>query len=117
MAFQTPELNKLVLDLGLAGRRSEEEVKRITEEHIGRVSDTMRSLVSVDTGATLESISDEVTSGQGTVTGESGPTTRQAIFLEYGTSRMGPQAFAGPSLDRHSADYEKAIADATSRFL
>ena len=40
--------------------------------------------------------------------GRVGPTADYGRFVEYGTSRMAPQAFMGPSFDRNAALYVQA---------
>ena len=96
---------------------AQDDAEEVTKKAIGEVSDTMRSIAPVLSGATRDSITDEVTARGGVVTGISGPSTRQAVFAEWGTAKMSPRAFAGPALDRHSADYVEDIADeAVSRW-
>jgi HK97 gp10 family phage protein len=57
-----------------------------------------QKIVAVDTGATKNSIGADFDSdGLGFT---AGPTTNYAEYLEFGTSRMAPRAFMGPSFDR-----------------
>lgn len=107
------EINALALDLALLSKRAESDAVKVTQVSISKVSSSMRTFVPKDTWATHDSISDEVTVAKGTVMGESGPTTKQGFFMENGTYKDPPQAFAGPALDRHSGDYEKNIGDIT----
>jgi HK97 gp10 family phage protein len=108
------DLNRVAADLGLMAARAESDAKEVTEEFTRKIADNMRSTVKVDTGATRDSVSYEVTVKSGMVTGEAGASTRQARFLESGTATQPPQPFAGPSLEEQEEPYVKAIADRTT---
>lgn len=109
MAFNAPisvrGLNEVIADFGRAGARALPEAAEVVEHYIGRVTSTAKTLAPRRTGATAQSIHDDVSVGGGRAIGESGPTTRQGFFMEYGTYKDPPQASMGPSLDRHSADF------------
>ena len=107
-------LNELAVSLSLMSQRAEEDAKQVTEEHLAHVIDEMKSTVSVDTGATRDSIDGEVTVKGGVVTGTAGATTPQAVYLEYGGARS-PIPFAGPALVSDEEHYVQGIADMTTR--
>lgn len=113
-SLQNLALNRLVVDLTQEAAEAPKEARKVVQDFSQRIKDTAKMLAPVDTGATRDSITYETSEKEG---GEIGPSTRQAIFLEYGTSKMAPRAFMGPALDRHTADFEKAIADAVTRNL
>jgi HK97 gp10 family phage protein len=107
--FQITGLNEVVRDLSNAGRSIKGRAAIVTEKSIDDITSTMKSIVPVNEGDTRDSITGEVIEEAGRVVGISGPTTRHAPFLEWGTSVMPPYAFAGPSLDRHSGDYVRDL--------
>lgn len=81
------------------------------------IGETQRSLVPVRSGRTHDSI--EVTANPDVgvdQTGrealyEIGPTWFVARFLEYGTYKMGPQPFVGPSADMHADEWASVARD------
>lgn len=72
-----------------------------------------KALAPVDTGNLKGSIghSDLRTVGQsGSLEALVGPTADYGVHLEFGTSRMAPQPFMGPALDRQAPAFEQAMA-------
>ena len=115
--FQYPELLILERDLSKASKDIKNKAFDVTDAAIGDVVSTSQSLVPRDTGETADSISGETKAEAGYVTGEAGPTTRHAIFVEFGTYKDAPQAFMGPALDRHSGEWEERLADEAADIL
>lgn len=77
-----------------------------------------KAIAPVDTGNLKSSIgrSDLRTVGQsGALEAEIGPTANYAPYVEFGTSRHGPQAFMGPSLDRMAGPFEEAMTQLAER--
>ena len=101
-AFQIIGLNEVVANLAFASATIQARSSGVTEAIAHRVEDTARSLAPVRTGATAASIHTTMVDDQ---TAEIGPTTVQAIFMEWGTYKDAPQAFMGPALDQHSGDF------------
>lgn len=68
-------------------------------------------LAPVDTGTLENSISTTITGDgrTGSIDAEIGPTAEYGSFVEYGTSRMGPQPYMAPAAERHIPGLEKAI--------
>lgn len=62
-------------------------------------------LCPVDTGNLRNSIS----MSYADLRAEIGPTAYYGVFVEFGTSRMAPEAFMGPSFDRHAHELEAAL--------
>lgn len=112
-----PELDALVWSLANAAQKTPGEVLQATKDHIGRVSETMRQTVRVDTGATRDSISDEVRIERGRIVGESGPMTSYAKYLEEGTATRSPHPFAGPAMDKQAPEYVDDVGEAATRWL
>jgi HK97 gp10 family phage protein len=71
-----------------------------------------KAIVPVDTGNLKNSIghSDMRSLSRDSMAVEIGPTANYGRYVELGTSRMAPQAFMGPSLDRHVPAFNEAMA-------
>lgn len=115
--LQFPELNKLIYDLGNAPKEAKEDAGKAVSDVIRKVEATSKTFAPVRTGTLRDSISSDVTSGEGTVVGEAGPTARHGRFVEWGTSKDAPQAFMGPALDRHSHELDELLASAGERSI
>lgn len=76
------------------------------------IEGTAKAFCPVDTGNLRNSIGTTVTGDgrYGAMEAEIGTDVEYAVFQEYGTSRMAPQAFLGPALDRHSGEFLAALA-------
>ncbi|WP_238999285.1 HK97-gp10 family putative phage morphogenesis protein [Segeticoccus rhizosphaerae] len=76
-------------------------------------------LAPVDTGNLRNSISTSIT-GDGrhaSMRAEIGPTASYGGYVEFGTSRMGPQPYLGPSLDRHTDPFVTAMEQVAEQSL
>lgn len=106
------ELNALVVDLGLAGARAGAAVSVVVRKTALRVEAEAKAFAPVDTGNLRNSISGEITSDgrSDAVEAVVGPTASYGAFVEFGTSRHGPQAFMGPAFDRAQPDFLAALA-------
>lgn len=107
-------LNDLVVDLAAEATVTPERSRVVVQASARAIRDTMESFAPVDEGEMRESISYETKLLPGGATAEIGPTATRDGFpypmaVEYGTSRMAPQPFAGPALDRHSSDFVTAM--------
>ena len=103
-------LNQLTADLLGASRRARHEASAIVRDSIDAVVGTAQAIVPVDTRRTQRSIHAAAAGtdrppAAGDLDVEAGPTTHYAPDLEYGTSKMGPRAFMGPALDRHTPQF------------
>lgn len=109
-AFQILGLNEVVASFAAEVVEAPIGARAAVQTTAARVKDTAKALVPVRTGATRASIGYETQLTDGGAEAEIGPTTVQAIFMEWGTYKDAPQAFMGPALDRHSADFEAAVS-------
>lgn len=113
-------LTELVLDLGKEATLAPERAQKVTHNVAAKVKATMQQLAPRDEGTLIESITYRThATGWGAV-GEIGPTATRDGFpypmaVEYGTSKMAPQPFAGPALDQHTDAYVKGITDEVSQ--
>lgn len=110
MSFQITGLNELVTELAAEATQAVARARGVVQASAARVKATAKQLVPVDSGELRDSITYETRLHQGGAEGEIGPTARHGVFVEWGTSKMAPQAFMGPALDRHGADFEKGMA-------
>lgn len=115
--IQYPELLVLTKDLHRASDEVKDRALDVAADVIDKVRATGQQLVPRDTGATADSITSEVKAEDGYIAAEAGPTTRHAVFVEFGTWKDAPQAFMGPALDRHSHEWEERLLDAASDIL
>lgn len=102
------ELNKVAIDLHGAGLRAQLGARRAVAKTALEIEATAKSLAPVDTGALRNSISSDITDGR--YAAEIGPTVEYAPYVEYGTSRMAPQAYMGPALDRHGGEFAETLS-------
>ena len=109
------EVNRLAFDLGRVGVRALPRIRKVVAKSGMDVVAGAQQIVPVDTGATKNSIGIDIDFGG--LGFEAGPTTDYAIYLELGTSRMGPRAFMGPSFDRVMPATEEALAEAAAESI
>ena len=111
MGFVVQGLNTVVVALSKAALEAKTRTPEVMDTVMSHIDDTAKMLAPRETGEMADSIDHEVAKGFGTVTGESGPHTRYASFVEYGTYKDAPQAFMGPALDRHAPELEEMLAE------
>lgn len=70
---------------------------------------TIISMDAVDTGAMLNSVSTDITTGGSSVESETGPTVEYAIYVHDGTSVVAPRPFMQGPFERHSAKLVEAF--------
>ena len=104
------DLNSVLIGLAVKANGVTRELSDVIDKSAHDIEATAKQLVPVDTGATKNSIGVDRPLGQDLVA-VIGPTTEYAVHLEYGTARMGPRAFMGPSLDIHTPGFVQAVGD------
>lgn len=111
MEIDTSELNALAVDLvrlsGTVGAKAAAALVKTTLD----IEADAKVFVPVDTGNLRNSIGHDITGDGrfGVIEAEIGPTADYGVFVEYGTSRMPPQAYMGPAFDRRVPGYVSAL--------
>lgn len=74
------------------------------------IAGTQRALIPTATGRTKGTISTTIgDKGMSAAVGPGGKRAHIARFLEYGTVKMSPRPFIGPSADKHLPGFEAAL--------
>lgn len=103
------ELNSVMVDLTAASVLVTRRASDVMDKSAHDIEATAKQLVPVDTGATKNSIGVDRPVGKDLIA-IIGPTTEYAPDLEFGTVRMAPRAFMGPSLDIHAPGFVAGMA-------
>lgn len=101
------DLDALAADLNKAAAGVQREAPVVVGAEAARLVQIARQHAPRSTGTLANSIG--ATPGLGGLTAEVGPTVDYAPFVEYGTSRMGPQPFMGPAADQIESDFTEAM--------
>lgn len=109
------EINKVAIDLRGAGLRAQLAAPKVVAKAGYDTEATAKGICPVDTGNLRNSIGTDITDGG--YAAEVGPKASYAPFVEYGTSRMAPQAFMGPAFDRHSGEFVDALSQLAGKSL
>lgn len=100
-------IHALAVDLKNAGPETQEKAKVVVQKSGHDVVAGAQAICPVDTGALKNSIGVDF-DGDG-LGWEAGPTMSYGGYVEYGTSRMAPQAYMGPSFDRVAAEVQPLL--------
>lgn len=118
MSFDGSELRALGADIARSSADTGRLVQTVVRKTARDITADAKALAPVDTGNLKGSIThtDLRTVGTGgSVEVEIGPTANYGLFQELGTSRMAPQPFLGPALDRRAPAFEQAMAQVAER--
>jgi len=104
-------LELLAAEFALAGPRAVARAKIVLKKTAQDIKANAKAIAPVDLGTLRESIgtSDLRLLSAANMFVEIGPTVDYGGYVEYGTSRMAPQAYMGPSLDRYAGPFEQAM--------
>lgn len=104
-------LELLASDLSKAGPRALARAKLVIKKTALDIERNAKAIAPVDTGNLKNSIghSDMRLLSRTYMQVDIGPTANYGQFVELGTSRMAPQAYMGPSLDRYAGPFEQAM--------
>lgn len=111
ISFDASELNALAATLSGAGARAGRYVSAVVRKTAADIERDAKVFAPVDTGNLRNSIGVDL-HGDGrspAISAEIGPTANYGAFVEFGTSRMAPQAYMGPAFDRHSGQFSDAM--------
>lgn len=105
------ELNHIAVEFDSAAAHVIEKIAKITIATGYAIEANAKVIVPVDTGALRESIGTTITreAGGAGISVEIGTDLEYGPWVEFGTARMAPRAFLGPSLDRYSGAWAAAI--------
>lgn len=101
------DLNKLVVDLGVAGVRVTRDAGLVVVKTAYAIEGTGKAFCPVDTGNLRNGIS--TTASAALRHAEIGPVADYAPHVEGGTSKMAPHAFMGPALDIQTPGFVSAL--------
>lgn len=108
MSSDFTQIGKLAGDLGRARGKVAKSVGIVLDKTAASVQRTAQMRAPVDTGNLRNSIG---VSRTGATSREIGPTANYGVFVEFGTSRMGPQPFMGPALESVRPSFEQAMSE------
>lgn len=113
----TSDLDRLAVELAVlvpaAARARVRVAVQKTSEDIKRDA---QLLAPVDTGNLRSSIHRLTIDNAWAITGRVRADAEYGELVEYGTSRMAPQPFMGPALDRHVESFTQAVAQASGEW-
>ena len=110
--IEATNVDVVARDFTKAGVFVQLNVGRLVADTAARVAATQRTLIPVATGKTKSQIKVRLAPDQLSATvGVSGNRRYIAWFLEYGTVKMGPRPFVGPSASKHLPGFERALAE------
>lgn len=113
LSIDVSELNKLAVDLEAAPAKMVAPASKAIRKTAYDIEADAKRFCPVDTGNLRNSIS---TTAVG-LEAEIGPTAAYAAFVEYGTSRMAPEAYMGPAFDRHAGELVTALEQIAGMIL
>lgn len=119
MGYDASELAALGRDLKAGAGRVGAKTAVVVKKAAADIERGAKTRAAVDTGNLRSSISTTITGDgrHGTMTAEIGPTAEYGIFVELGTSRMGPQPFLGPAFDAALPGFTAAMAQLGGEIL
>lgn len=103
--FDASQLNRLATDMGKVAGKAVPLAAKAVRKTAADIEREAKAFVPVDTGNLKNSIT---TTAIG-LAAEIGPTAEYGIYVELGTSRVGPAAYMGPAFDRRAHELETAL--------
>lgn len=104
------ELNTLVADMRKVPLRAAPKVGRAVRKTALDIERDAKIIAPVDTGNLRNSISTQIVDSRDAIEAVIGPTAEYGIYVEAGTSSMGPQPYMGPAFDRNVSALETALS-------
>lgn len=106
--IEKDEIGRLAVELELASAELVTKGTKVVQASARKLRDDARSRAPVRSGALQRSITYR---SKGPLAAEVGPTQFYAIFVEFGTSKMAPEAFMGPATDAAEDAFAQACAE------
>jgi HK97 gp10 family phage protein len=111
------ELGRLAADLRSAPHRVGVKALVVVRKTALDVEADAKALAPVDTGNLRSSIGRSERTWSDGIEVEVGPTAFYGGFVEWGTSRHGPQAYMGPALNRREPGFLAAMEELANEVL
>ncbi|HAY43704.1 MAG TPA: hypothetical protein DCY59_09205 [Micrococcaceae bacterium] len=118
MEFDATELRTLASSFTEGPRALGQLTRTVVRKTAKDVERSAKGLAPVDTGNLKSSIGTSDLRAMGTsgsIEAEVRATANYSSFVELGTSRMAPQPFMGPALDKHAPVFEEAMGQIAER--
>lgn len=106
MGIDTGALRSLKADLGKSSFKATGLASAVIAKTAHDIEATAKTLAPVDTGNLRNSITADIKP----LSAEIGPTAAYGMFVEEGTSRMGPQPYMNPAFYQHIPAFNAAMA-------
>lgn len=103
------EVMRFASDLGEVGPKVLKRARVAVQAVCAQTKRDAQILAPVDTGNLRNSITYETSLKLGGTSGVVGPTAEYGAYVEFGTSRMGPQPYMGPATERGAASFYAAM--------
>lgn len=111
--FDMHEFRSLAADLSRAGYAAESLARAVVAKSARDLEAAATVAAPVDTGYLRGSISSAIRG----LEAEVGPTANYGHYVEGGTSRMAPQPYLFPALDRVAPSFEAAMGQVLTQSL
>lgn len=106
----------MAADLKRAGKDIRKKASVAVRKAAYDIKGSAQNRAPVDTGKLKGSITTSAMK-PGTLSVEIGPTANYGLWVETGTSRMGPQPYMGPAADKHEPAFNEAMAQLGAEML
>lgn len=113
------DLRGLAADLNRASGQVGARAARVLRSGAARIEADAKTAAPVDTGNLQASIGTTITGDgrHGSMTAEIGPTAHYGAYVELGTSKMAPQPYLIPAMERNEDSIIQALANCLTEGL
>ena len=110
MSADIEQWRNLATDISAAGQRGHNKAAIVVGKTAADITADAKHFVPVDTGNLKNSIGYDTFNAGGEMGAEIGPTANYGLYIETGTSVMGPQPYLAPAFNRRVTGFEQALA-------